>query len=213
MSDELTSTVYATGTTTNPGTVTTGTQPDVAALLAKAQRDAEEWRNRFTGLQGKYQQEQSKWAGDAAKLIDATEQLTKLVGEKEATTLELTSTKEKLDLLATEKVTLEANLERLNIITSEFPTLIPFLKDGLIPDETGDELRGKLKLLNDRISEIKGSAKTEQVKGAQPQSQPTPADSSPQALLAQAKDAMRSGNMAEYNKFYDLYIQAKQPKE
>jgi hypothetical protein len=183
----------------------TGSQPD----LVKALNEAQEWRTRFTGLQGKYQQEQAKWAGDSVKLMELTEQLTKLTGEKEATSLELTSAKEKLDTLATEKELAQLQLERLNIVTNEFPSLIPFLKDDLIPDDTGDELREKLKKLDAKLLEIKGDVKAEHVKGASPPSSPPPAGNTPQALLTQAKEAMVAGNIAEYNRLYDMYIQSK----
>lgn len=189
---------------TAPVAGATGNQPD----LVKALNDAQEWRNRFTGLQGKYQQEQAKWAGDSAKLMELTEQLNKLSGDKEASIIELTATKEQLDTLTTEKEVALANLERLNIITSEFPSLIPFLKDDLIPDDTGDALREKLKKLDVRIGEIKGNAKEEHKEGASPTNPPAPAGNSPQALLKQAHDAMRAGNISEYNRLYDLYVQS-----
>jgi hypothetical protein len=83
------------------------------------------------------------------------------------------------------------------------------LKDDLIPDDTGDELREKLKKLDAKLSEIKGDVKAEHVKGASPQSSPPPAGNSPQALLAQAREAMMAGNMTEYNRLYDMYIQSK----
>ena len=197
------------GDTTDPTVIaagTTGNQPELKSMFESATKEAETWRTRFTGLQGKYQQEQAKWVGDSAKLMELTEQLNKLSGEKDASTLELTTVKEQLDVLATEKEVATAALERLNIITSEFPSLIPFLKDDLIPDDTGDVLREKLKKLDSRIDEIKGTAKTEHAQGASPGTTPSPAGNSPQALLKQAQDAMRAGNMAEYNRLYDLYI-------
>jgi len=191
--------------TTASGAVTTGNQPDMVKIIQEAQ----EWRTRFTGLQGKYQQEQTKWAGDFAKLTEVTDQLNKLSGEKEAIELELTTAKEQLDTLITEKEIVAASLERLNIVTSEFPSLIPFLKDDLIPDDTGDALREKLKKLDSRIDEIKGTTRTEHAQGASPGTTPAPAGNSSQALLKQANDAMRAGNIAEYNRLYELFIQSK----
>ncbi len=187
----------------------TGVQPEgEQAKLAELARQAEEWRTRFTGLQGKYQQEQRKWADDSAKVLELADTLNRLTGEKEAMGISLTQLTEKAEQAELEREVARAELERVKIVTTEFPDLVPFLGDELLPDGAGDELRGKLKLFSDKIGAIKQEKITNIAKGSSPNDAPTAQDKSSQALLAQAIDAFRKGDNAGYNDLYQQYVKS-----
>jgi hypothetical protein len=191
-------TVTVDGTAAQPG----GDQ----AKLAEALKQAEEWRTRFTGLQGKYQQEQKKWADDAARVMELGDILAKVTGEKEALGLSISELTEKADTAATEAALAQSQLERIKMVTVEFPDLVPFLGDELLPDGTGDELREKLKLFSGKIEGIKKDKITDIARGSSPSDTPKPQDKSSQALLQQAIEEFRKGNTAGYNDLYQQYM-------
>lgn len=213
MSDQ-TSTAGDTTATTGTPPAAQGSQPDYKSLYEQANKDATEWRNRFSGLQGKYQQEQNKWTTDAGTLIDLQSKFSEVTGLREQLEIQNKELSEQLETAASEKDILNANLERITIVTTEFPDLVPFLKDGLIPDESGDELRTKLGILQTRINEIKTTS-TEQVvnrvtSGGSPNGSPASISNSPSELLKQAIDAMRQGKIEEYNELYNRYLESTQ---
>ena len=115
----------------------TVTQPDYKGLAA-------EWQNRSTGWQNKYQVEQEERKAAEKKFLELQTQHTKVTGEHVTLADQLKTLQEKETLATAELGNTNTRLERLNMITSEFPSRIPFLKDNLLPDATGDELRAKL---------------------------------------------------------------------
>lgn len=184
-----------------------GTQPDYKAKYEKAMQDANNWRSRFTGLQGKYQQEQEKWADDANKLHNIETQFSEVSGIREQLELTIQGLNEQLDSAQTESVVAKEELDRLHMVTVEFPELVPFLQDDLIPDGAGDELRTKLQAMSTRIASLQETTVAKHVEGASPSQKPASADTkNPTNLLNQAFEAMRDGNIAEYNKLYDEYL-------
>jgi hypothetical protein len=189
--------------------VTPGPLPDA---ILKAQADAVEWQRRFAGLQGKYQQEQEKWAQTAAKLLEVDESSKKVVGEFEALKVEHSKTAEEKDTYFTELELKKAELERVSIVTKEFPQLVPLLQDDVLPDGTGDELRGKLKILAERIESIKKGEFATNLAGASPESPPQGIPKGIDAIRLQMMTAMREGRMDDYNKFYAQYVEQSSPK-
>lgn len=204
----------AAGTTPDPtitysGTGTTSNLPDDP--VKKALAEAEEWKKRFAGLQGKYQQEQNKWTESAAKMLEFDEQNKKLSGELEAIRAESAKALEEKDVFHTDLELKSTELDRLKIIMKEFPHLIPLLgekeEDDVLPDGTGDELRGKLKTMSEKINTFKQGAKEEHRAGESPSNPPASVTGN-EAKLRMAIDAMKAGNMAEYNKLYAEYIES-----
>jgi len=194
-------------TVTEPAAGTAGNQPDYKSLYEQMQKDAQAWKQRFTGLQGKYQQEQARWADDASHLVDVQSQLDELSGIREQLEVTVSTLNEQLDTARTEGVVAQEELERVRLVTTEFPQLVPFLQDDLLPDGAGDELREKLKTMSTRIDSIKESRVAEHVEGASPSSKPaaSPIDSA-QSLLQQASAAMREGKLDDYQSLYDQYL-------
>lgn len=205
---------------TATGAGASGNLPDdplkkALADLTKAQAEATEWKNRFGGLQGKYQQEQSKWAESAAKMLEFDEQNKKLSGELEALKVTSTKTFEEKDTLATDLDVKTAELDRLTIILREFPHLAPLLgskdEEDALPDGTGDELRQKLTNLSGKIDLIKKGEREEHKSGGSPSNPPASLKGN-EGLLKQAIDAMRAGKLEEYNNLYAQYLeQTKSP--
>lgn len=181
----------------DPGT---GGQPDYKALYEAQLRESNEWKGRFTGLQGKYQQEQTKWTSDAAALQEAIGQKTAVLQEK--TTVEglLGTTKEQLDAANSELEIHKNMVARYNIIVSDFPDLLPFL--DILPDGSGDELKGRLTTFRERMS-LYGTGKVAEFKkGAAPPA-PQAAETSEEGLLKQLTAASKSGDLNLYNQIYD----------
>jgi hypothetical protein len=195
--------------TANPGTdATNADHTDYKVLYNDAQKESASWRSRFTGLQGKYQQEQEKWADDVGKLTDIQGQLDEVSGIREQLDIQVKTLGEQLTTAQSESEINKGELERVTVVTSEFPQLVPFLKDGLIPDAAGDELRTKLKSMSERIDEIKTVEEDEHVAGATLDDQPPAAGKKgPTALLTQAIDAMKKGDTEAYNDLYSQYLE------
>lgn len=183
---------------------TPGDQPDYKTLHAQAVQEAAEWKNRFNGIQGTYQREQAKWKTDLAANEQLKSTVDALTSEKSTLQAALEETKEKLSALETEKDVSQAGLERMKIVVGEFPELTQFLAKGLIPDETGDELRAKLKELSKTIGEIKTGTVEAFRSGESLPQPPKPKDGgTAKDLQARLIAAFKSGNQQEYNEIYN----------
>lgn len=197
-------------TTPPPDAGAQGNLPDYKALYEQSEKDKTNWQARFTGLQGKYQQEQTKWADDITKMTDIESQLGDVSGIREQLDLQVTGLKEQLDTATTEKEISESQLERLTIVTTEFPTLVPFLQDDLIPDDTGEPLREKLVKMTTRLEEAANVSHQQIVDDLAEGATPPPAGGAnpPTApdLMKEATEAMIAGDIAKYNTLYDQYI-------
>jgi hypothetical protein len=164
------------------------------------------YKTRFTGLQGKHQQEQQKWQAESAKLFDVTEQLTKLSGEKDSLAAQFDTFKVKHGDLEDAKGVLEEQLGRLKTIATEYPDLLAFEKDGLLPDGTGDELKAKLTAFRGKLKDMGQQQAVQAIAGASPTA-PTPSQpKSSTDLWNQAKQALTEGKIEEYHKLYEEYI-------
>ncbi len=207
MPDEPTQGAGADAGGTGTAAPTSATQPQT-----DWESQANPYRTRFTGLQGKYQQEKEKWTGDLqtvnTKLFDANEALTKLSGEHAAL-------KTQFDALGVKKGerddaygVMEEKLGRLTTIATEFPDLLPFYKDGLLPEGTGDDLKTKLAAFRARLGDLGKQQAADALAGASPTA-PTPQPpKSSSDLWEQAKKALSEGKLDEYQKLYDEYVKA-----
>lgn len=214
MTDSAAETTPA-GTETPPAQ---GDQPDYKALYSnekaarlEAEKKAQEYQNRFTGLQGKYQQEQGKWTDDVSKMMNLQDQLKEVAGIREQLDVQVKTLQEQLDTTSTEKEIADSQLERLKIVTTEFPTLVPFLQDDLIPDATGDDLRGRLQKMTERLGEVQTSSQKQVIDDLKEGATPPPSgggstEDTAQSLLQEATQAMIGGDIQKYNTLFDQYL-------
>lgn len=181
-----------------PGTVT---QPDLAA----AQALVTEWQNRAIGWQQKYQLEQDAHKATANTLASLQEEKGKVDTAHTATVAERDALKEKEATLSASLGSTNAQLERLTMITTEFPELVPFIKDGLIPEGTGEDLKGKLTAFSTKIKTLTNMSAEEIAKRTAEGALPPPPPETPHkdSLKEQAVIALKAGNVAEYNRLMD----------
>lgn len=211
------------GQSQETGKETTGSQPgddwkakyeaaqasleELNAKLDAKSRESNEWMTRFTGMQGKYQQEKKKWeesAGDLSKLPD---QLSGLQTQFNDLQSMYDESQTQILALQTEKEIAEHSLERKNIIFKEFPGLIPFEADGLLPDGTGDEFREKLSAFNEKMTKIGGDAFEAIVAGSSPPQPKSSETLGTQEILNEALKSFREGDMETYDNLYGQYLQ------
>jgi hypothetical protein len=184
----------------------TANQPDLKALQAEIAT----WQGRATGWQKSYQTEL-----DAHKLTKTTlDQLQeangKIVTEHTTTVAERDALKAKEVTLSADLGTKNVQLERLTLITTEFPELVPFIKDGLIPDGTGDELKGKLTAFSTKLMSMTNLSAEQLAKqkaeGVVPP--PPPENPSKKGLNEQAMDALKAGKTEDYNRLMNEYYKS-----
>jgi hypothetical protein len=183
-------------------------QPDLLAQIEAANKVATEWRNRFTGLQTTYQRDQARWKSDADKLAEVSEASAKLQEERGSLAASAAELQEKHDQMLTELTTLKAQQERQTILIKEFPQLLSLEADGLLPDDTGDELRAKLKKLSDKLVALNKDAFKESLSGASPTPPAPKGEEKPEDILARAMQAYREGKFPEYDQAYSDYLKA-----
>lgn len=187
----------------------TANQPDLAA----AQALATEWQNRAIGWQQKHQLEQDAHKNTAIELKKLQDANTKVVTDQTAVIAERDALKEKETTLSASLGSTNAQLERLTMITTDFPELVPFIKDRLIPDGTGEDLKVKLTAFSTKIKTLTNLSAEQIAKqvaeGATPP--PPPDNSKKESFKDQAITALKAGNMTEYNRLMDEhYKQQKQ---
>jgi len=176
----------------------TANQPDLAA----AQALVTEWQNRAVGWQQKYQLEQDAHKNTTTTLKELQDANTKIATDQAAIVADRDALKEKETTLSASLGSTNAQLERLTLITTEFPELVPFIKDGLIPDGTGEELKGKLTAFSTKIKTLTNLSAEQIAKqiadGALPP--PPPDNSHKESLKDQAIAALKAGNQPEYDR-------------
>lgn len=169
-----------------------------------AEKSADEWKSRFTGMQGTYQREQKKWKTD----IDRVSELEGIVAgfddERTGLQTQITDLTEKSDEMKSTQV----QLDRMTIISLEFPDLLSFENDGLLPKVSGDDLREKLGSMRTLLKERGKSAVESALEGTPPAppvgQEPKTKDEIQHAMVA----AFKKGDMESYNslqeQFYSL---------
>jgi len=203
MTDELDTTgadAPTTGGGTSDGTVD---QLDYKTLYEQAQAEATDWKKRFAGLQGTYQREQTKWKTDLTHL-------TELDGLVKGFDDERNQLKLQLDELSTAKDELEvlkASHERIGIIAKEFPDLLDMETDGLLPDDSGDDLRKKLAAMRTRLQTAGKTAIQDNLKGAVPPTTSGDAPKGKEELNKARIKAFAEGKTEEYERLTNEYFQ------
>jgi len=171
----------------------TGGQPDW-------QKQSEENLRRFTGLQGKFQQTQAELQAQQVKLHDQEEANKKLTGEREALTVTQMALEKRVAELSSNLEGATSARDRLHIIATEFPELLPFEKDKLLPVGKGDELKGLLKVFSDRLR-AQGVINTQGV-GATPAAPASTAARTKELVFREMTAALRLGEMVKYDGLY-----------
>ena len=200
----------------DPVTEPTGDQPDAAELqvqldavqaeLVKAKKESSDWLARFTGMQGKYQQEKKKWDEAAGDLSGLPTQLSDLQTQMDSLQTKYDDGQVQLAAAQREKELTDLSLERKNIIFKEFPGLISFEGDGLLPEGTGDDLRTKLGAFNDKMTKI-GGDQFETLLSGSSVIKPKADDPGAKSVLDEALQAYNKGDMALYDTLYGKHLQ------
>jgi regulator of replication initiation timing len=201
-----------TTTAPNATSYTTAPQPVIGIneMLESANQEASQWKNRFTGLQNRYQADQKLWSETAAQLEDIRTQVATLSSTREQLEVERKNLSEELEKTKTEKQSLAASLERTNIIVTKFPNLLPFLDDGLLPQGTGEELVKTLEKFSEKVNAQKNASPQNKVdpSGSSLPNTPVSSGNTPADFLRQANAALKSGNREAYDSLYAQYLQA-----
>lgn len=179
---------------------------DVQAELAKVTKESNEWLSRFTGMQGKYQQEKKKWDDASGDLSGLPTQLSDLQTQMDTLQTKFDDGQIQISALQAEKDFANQSLERKNIIFKEFPGLISFEGDGLLPEGVGEDLRTKLTAFNDKMTKLGGDQFETLLSGSSP-AKPNASDESAQGSFDEAKKAFRSGDTEAYNTLYGKHLQ------
>jgi hypothetical protein len=178
-------------------------------IAAKAQADSE-WQKRFGGLQATFQKEQEAKTQAVTELTTVRSML-----ETNTKTLEtLTNEKSTLSTTVTEKEEAynkaQAELQRKSLIMKDYPALIPFEVNGLLPQASTEELPEKLKLFSESLGSIEAFAKQKHVEGGTPPDPASKAQGAERTAAAALKDAQSAsikGDVATYQTFYKEYLE------
>ena len=144
-----------------------------------------------------------------SKVFDLDTVYKAALGEKEALALEKASLAEKHDTVTGELDVLKESLGRLNVIIADYPDLLDFEKQGLLPDGAGDELKTKLGNFKTALTARGAAAVTAQLQGATPPAPAAPPPAKgPEAIRESAFQALREGKQDDYNRLMDDYWKA-----
>lgn len=135
-------------------------------------------------------------------------QLTSTVGLKDANITDLQKR-----LTGFEKIQEKAT--RLEVIINDFPDLIPFEKDGLLPSGSDKEvLKASFTKFSERIKDMTKANTADYNAGGKPEKVPASdpklgSPDNPSALLQAAVQAQQNGDMAGYEENFNKYLLAK----
>ena len=166
----------------------------------------------YVGLQQTHEKEVNAHKADFDALQLATTKISEF--EKTLPTLQsqvaelTTKNSEAETVLKTEK----AKNERLGLIMGEFPGLVQFEGQGLLPDApTLDELKVKLTKFQELHGAQRRQERTERDSGKSdvpPSREAVVGNQTADAILEQARTLQRDGKYVEYNKKMDEYYAA-----
>lgn len=191
---------------TPPVPAVVGQPTAVTAPVSPTESDADTWRARFTGLQGKYQQERERWVKDAEALAQLQAKATEL--ETKVTNLQAEVGGSKQDLSG-----LTAWKQRTEIVLDEFPQLVPFLKGDLLPLQD-DPARQKesLTMFANAMQHLVAPGTAPAPVPSLPTTPPAPSGSQsgprrdPGLVKSEMIQAAKEGRNAEYDKLYTEYL-------
>jgi len=171
------------------------------------EKQTTEWQKRFTGLQGKYQQEQDRWkatqATIATELDTAKSELARWQADKKLTDDALSTLQSRYDTDITELDIMRARTSRLDLLVKEFPELLPLESKGALPDGVeAEELRPKLTALREAL----GQRTVAVAAGATPPSPGGSPASTTDELQKLANEATTKGDLLAANKYWDEYF-------
>jgi hypothetical protein len=191
-----------------PATGTGGTDgtTDWKAKYDQAVLESQEYQKRFTGLQGKYQQELERWKQDSTKVTDLSTQLQAAITQKVDVDTQLATTKEQQDRLQTELEVTKATNARMTLIITKFPQLVPFL--DVLPDGSAEELEPKLQAFADKLDKFGSMTSGEFKKGETPPAPQGKVPGDAATLWKQVLEAAQKGDMVAYNSLYAEYLKA-----
>jgi len=184
----------------------TAGQPDFETQIAQLMKERDEWRNRATGWSGTYQREQGKWKETETKVSDLSAQI--------ATLMEQVNTHKGVADAASGSVSYYASaleianlqLSRQSILINEFPELLSFEAEGLLPEGTGDDLKIKLKKFKEKVVQNGKVNLQTYVQGGTPPAPGSANASTPEELRKGYQAALKSGDRAEYERLYSQYL-------
>lgn len=188
----------------NVSAAAASSQPDYKSMYETAVTEAADWKKRFTGLQGAYQRDQQKWQVDSARVKELETTVQGLDTERTSLRSEL----EQAQALKTQLDTLHAAAERQKIIMTEFPELAAMESKGLLPSDTGDTLRTKLKELQGVFANVGTDAVKKTLEGAVPPPPSGDAPKGPKELQAAMNRAFKDGRMDEYEALYVEFVES-----
>ena len=164
------------------------------------------YKKKFVGLQRTFEKLHSEKETLQTKAFDLDTVYKAVLGEKESLALEKKTIAEKHDTVSGELDVLKESLGRLNVIIADYPDLLDFEKQGLLPDGAGDELKTKLGAFKTALTARGTAAVTAQLQGATPPAPAAPPPvKGPEDIKAAAFQAMREGRVDDYNKGMDEY--------
>jgi hypothetical protein len=167
------------------------------------------YKKKFVGLQRTYEKLHGEKDALQTKAFDLDTVYKTVLGEKEALVLEKKTLAEKHDTAAGELDVTKQTLARLNVIIADYPDLLDFEKQGLLPDGAGDELKTKLGNFKTALTARGAAAVTAQLQGATPPAPATPPPAKgPEAIRDSAFQALREGKTDDYNRLMDDYWKA-----
>lgn len=198
--------------------------PPVPAAPA-APTETVDWQARYNGLNKHYQEKHAEWQAkfnDAnAAATSATSQATELTGRLSQLDTQLKEKETALGQISTEfqttaqkAATLQADLDRKNLLIKDYPDLLGHEAQGLIrPDLTGDELRAHLDAHRNTLNSTHNNALQNQIRGLVP----SPANAVPagggmadaETIFEKMNEALAAKNWKLHEQLSDQYIQLK----
>lgn len=165
-------------------------------------------RKSYAKLQANLQEANDARATLSAEIANLKEQLTALpTAQSEIETLKTNTT-----TLEKDKGTLQAELDKLNLIVNDYPQLVGFLKDKLLPDAPIAELPAKLEAFSKAVAANQLAAQHLELDGSS--DPPKPIDDGNnkpdlEAMRKKVQDLALAGKKAEYDAAYAEYMAAK----
>ena len=172
-----------------------------------------DYEARYKGVQPKYQKALSDLDGATLKISELQESLKKTTGDRETLDLAVKDWQGKHDKALADLTALQAKHERMQVVVTQFPDLMPFLGStpdtDLLPIGSGEELTKKLAAFKEALSKKGADSVRDALGGGTPPAPPEKkeGDLSAQQLLSSAIQAQADGKQDEYEKLYGQYIQ------
>lgn len=166
---------------------------------------------RFKGLQTTFQKEQEKVTAAQEKITTLTDQVNAFEGEKATLTSQIADLTKTNQTHETELTTLRTKEKRTKKIMLEYPELAVFEAKGLVPAAETDEDMDKIfKDFSEQVTDIQKKSAEQFGQGGGRQTPPPKkkTEKSSSDYLDLATKASLAGNGEEYEKNYDLYLEA-----